>query len=95
MPITDNEGLDVLGVAPSQDASHHQIYYIFRIGDSYKPSFTTVTGRGPHPMYAMYCYVYITYSNTCIYTYLDLLDMEHLCRNSPKTLPILAEILHI
>ena len=23
----------------------------FFIGDPYKPSFTTVTGRGPHPMY--------------------------------------------
>ena len=41
-----------LGVAPSQDASDHQDYHnIFRIGDSYKSSFGTVTGRGPHPKY--------------------------------------------
>ena len=30
-----------------------QEYYIFRIGDSYKPSFVTVTGRGPHPIYTL------------------------------------------
>ena len=40
-----------LGCPPSQDASHHQDYYIFRIGDPYKPSFATVTGRGDNPKY--------------------------------------------
>ena len=38
-----------LGVAPSQDASHHQDYYIFNRKSQPKPSFTTVTVRGPHP----------------------------------------------
>ncbi len=36
----------VLGVAPSQDASDHQDYEPFLVGDPYKPSFATVTGRG-------------------------------------------------
>ena len=40
-----------LGVAPSQDASHHQDYEPVLIGNPYKPSFATVTGRGPHPRY--------------------------------------------
>ena len=38
-----------LGVAPSQDASDHQNYYIFNRESQPKPSFTTVTVRGPHP----------------------------------------------
>ncbi len=38
-----------LGCSPAQDASHHQDYDIFRIGDPYKPSFATVTGRGDNP----------------------------------------------
>ena len=42
----------ILGVAPSQDSSHHQDYEPFLVGDPYKPSFPTVTGRGPHPRYA-------------------------------------------
>ena len=36
---------------PSQDASDHQDYHMFRFGDSYKPSFATVTGRWPDPKY--------------------------------------------
>ena len=35
-----------LGVAPSQDASDHQDDITYLVGDSYKPSFPTVTGRG-------------------------------------------------
>ena len=34
---------DILGVAPSQDASDTKI---IPVGDPYKPSFPTVTGRG-------------------------------------------------
>ena len=40
--------LDIHLVWPPPSNSHHQDYYIFRIGDPYKPSFATVTGRGPH-----------------------------------------------
>ena len=35
---------------PPPSNSDHQDYYIF-LGNPYKPSFTTVTGRGPHPIY--------------------------------------------
>ena len=35
-----------LGCPPSQDSSHHQDYYICRIGDPYKPSFPLLLGRG-------------------------------------------------
>ncbi len=45
----------MLGVAPSQDSSAHQDYETFSVGGPFKPSFTTVTGRGPHPNYMMYC----------------------------------------
>ena len=31
----------------------------FLVGDSYKPSFATVTGRGPHPTYRYYMILYI------------------------------------
>ena len=41
----------ILGVAPSQDASDHQDDITFLVGDPYKPSFPTVTGRGPYPSY--------------------------------------------
>ncbi len=37
-----------LDVAPSQDSSDHQDY-IFSRESRTKPSFTTVTGRRPHP----------------------------------------------
>ena len=40
-----------LGCTPSQDASHHQVDIIFLVGDPYKPSFATVTGRGDNPNY--------------------------------------------
>ena len=51
--FTKNIGSDfgtryTLGCPPSQDASHHQDYYIFS-RDPYKPSFATVTGRGDNP----------------------------------------------
>ena len=39
----------ILGCPPSQDASHHQDYYIFSRGSRTKPSFATVTGRGDNP----------------------------------------------
>ena len=38
-------------MAPSQDSSHHQDYYMFSGGSQPKPSFPTVTGRGPHPIH--------------------------------------------
>ena len=43
-----------LGCPPSQDASHHQDYYIFSIGDPYKPSFATDTGRGDNPTFNLH-----------------------------------------
>ena len=41
-----------LGCPPSQDASHHEDYEPFLVGDPYKPSFATVTGRGDNPKYS-------------------------------------------
>ena len=42
----------LLGVAPSQDSSEHQDdITLSSRGSRTKPSFTTVTGRGPHPKY--------------------------------------------
>ena len=35
-----------LGLPPTQDASHHQDYYIFSRESQPKPSFATVTGWG-------------------------------------------------
>ena len=46
-----NVGLHTLGCPPSQDASHHQDYYIFSRGSQPKPSFATVTGRGGNQNY--------------------------------------------
>ena len=43
----------VLGVAPSQDSSDHQDYYIFS-RDPHKPSYATVAGRGPTPKICYY-----------------------------------------
>ena len=40
-----------LGCPPSQDSSHHQVDITFLLGDPYKPSFATVTGRGDNPRY--------------------------------------------
>ena len=46
------------GVAPSQDASHHQDYEIFLVGDPelnlHLHSFATVTGRGDNPRYVFH-----------------------------------------
>ena len=44
-------------------ARHHQYCYMFRIGDSYKPSFATVTGKGENPRYCIYlfCILYTAY----------------------------------
>ena len=41
------------GPWPPHSNSDHQEYYIFRIGDPYKPSFTTVTVRGPYPTFTL------------------------------------------
>ena len=41
----------ILGLPPSQDSSHHQDDITFLVGDPYKPSFATVTGRGVDPSY--------------------------------------------
>ena len=30
----------------------------FLVGDSYKPLFATVTGRGPHPIYTYICLIF-------------------------------------
>ena len=46
----DNQDYE-LGCPPSQDTSHHQDYETFLVGDPYKPSFATVTGRGDNPNY--------------------------------------------
>ena len=37
---------------PAQDSSHLQDYEPFLVGDSYKPSFATVTGRGDNPKHS-------------------------------------------
>ena len=42
-----------LGMAPSQDASDHQDCYMFSRKSPTKPSFATVTGRGPHPKHTL------------------------------------------
>ena len=47
--LQEGEAWNHLDVAPSQDASDHQDYETFLVGNPYKPSFTTVTVRGPHP----------------------------------------------
>ena len=39
---------------PSQDASDHQNYYNFNGESQPKPSFTTVTVRGPHPSHTFH-----------------------------------------
>ena len=38
-------------VVPLPSNSHHQDWYVFRIGDPYKPSFATGTVRGDTPIY--------------------------------------------
>ena len=39
-----------VGLAPFAGYNrHHQDCYIFRIGDPYKPSFTTIIGKGGQP----------------------------------------------
>ena len=45
-------------MAPSQDASDHQDYYIFSRGFQPKPSFATgiLGGDNPHPRYAWNCW---------------------------------------
>ena len=40
-----------LGCPPSQDASDHQDDITFLVGDPYKPSFATVTGREDNPRF--------------------------------------------
>ena len=61
-------------LAPSQDASDHQDYETFVVGQSRpKPLFATVTGKGPHLSYTMLClhsiftYIYIQYIHYHIY----------------------------
>ena len=41
-------------VVPPPSNSDHQNYYIFSRGSQSKPSFATVTVRGPHPRYYNY-----------------------------------------
>ena len=43
-----------MGCPPAQDASHHQDDIIFLVGNTYKPFFATVTGRGNSPRYLTY-----------------------------------------
>ena len=42
---------DSLELPPTQDSSHHQDDIPFLVGNPYKPSFVTVTGRGDNPNY--------------------------------------------
>ena len=44
-------GACTLGVAPSQDASDHQEFYIFSRGSLYTFISIMLLGRGPHPTY--------------------------------------------
>ena len=46
-----NSALEAKG--PPHSNSDHQDYEPFLIGNPYKPSFTTVTMRGPHPKYTI------------------------------------------
>ena len=46
-----------LGCPPSQDSSHHQDYETFLVGDPYKPSFATVTGRGDNPIWSWFWFL--------------------------------------
>ena len=48
---TLTEGLGILGCPPSQQESPPGLWSIFRIGNPYKPSFATVTGKGDNPRY--------------------------------------------
>ena len=50
-PSLEVRGTNVVCVGCGPLNSDHQDYYIFRIGNPYKPSFTTVTVRGPYPRY--------------------------------------------
>ena len=40
-------------VGPLPSNSHHKDYYIFGFGDSYKPSFANVAGKGGNPKYIL------------------------------------------
>ena len=42
-------------VCPPPSNSEHQDYFIFSRGSQPKPSFATVTGREPQPMYMYIC----------------------------------------
>ncbi len=44
-----NKKSRILWMWPPPSNSHHQEYYIFNRESQPKPSFATVTGRGPHP----------------------------------------------
>ena len=49
---TITNSICIIGWAvPPPSNSHHQDHYIFRLGDSYKPSFATNPGRGDNPNY--------------------------------------------
>ncbi len=42
-----------LGYPPSQDSSHHKDYEPFLVGNPYKSSFATVTGKGDNPIFIL------------------------------------------
>ena len=43
--------LSIILIWPPPSNSDHQDSITFSVGNPYKPSFTTATGRGPHPKY--------------------------------------------
>ena len=68
-------GFVILWMWPPPSNSHHQDYYIFSIGDPYKPSLATVTGRGPHPSYTMKRLVLFFTRKKCFSCIEDILDI--------------------
>ena len=69
--------LSIAWVVPLQSDSHHQDHHIL-VGDPYKPSFATVTGKGDNPEY--YTKIYGTNENGCSWAdlYGDLLGITFL-----------------
>ena len=54
LPIfPQNKKQYICWVWPPHSNSDHQDYETFLVGDPYKPSFTTVTVRGPYPIYML------------------------------------------
>ena len=45
--------IDIVWVVPLPSNSHQGRIILFLVGDQYKPSFATVTGRGDNPRYCL------------------------------------------